>query len=281
VVLLAALVLGLFQEDAVRKLIEQLSSDKIEIRADAYRKLEAIGRPALALLEKASADSDGEVASRARTLLVRIPIRERLTPSLLSAVDGIFDRLALGDWVPVFLDLTADLRQPPERRRYPGVRAEDLAFMAPSAVDGARTEADRIAVCQAVGRLQLKTAIPNVVGLLKDERFVVRSNAVGAIRDADARDQALAIRPLLGDPHPLVRSVAAHALGKLGDQEAVPGLRKLLDDENANVRWWAVQAIGELKARDAAQDLRRLEDDPNDAVRRIATETLSQLRQKP
>jgi HEAT repeat protein len=276
--LLAALVLGLSQEDAVRKLIEQLSSDRIEARAEAYRKLEAIGRPALALLEKASEDSDGEVASRARTLLVRIPIRERLTPALVAAVDGIFDRLALGDWMPVFLDLTADLRQPVERRRYPGVRAEDLAFMAPLAVGAARTEPDRVAVCQAVGRLQLRTAMPNVA-LLKDDRFAVRSNAIGAIRDADARDQASAVRPLLADPHELVRSVAAHTLGRFGDRESVPGLRKLLGDESANVRWWAIKAIGELKAREAAPDLSRLQDDPNDAVRRVAKETLSQLRQ--
>jgi HEAT repeat protein len=281
VTLLAALVLELCQEDAVRKLIEQLSSDKIEARAEAYRKLEAIGRPALALLEKASQDSDGEVASRARTLLVRIPIRERLTPALLSGVDGIYDRLALGDWLPVFLDLAADLRQPHEQRRYPGVRADDLAFMAPLAVDAAQSEGDRVAVCQAVGRLRLKTAIPNVVAMLKDERFVVRSNALGAIRDADARDQAGAIRPLLADPHALVRSVAAHTLGKFGDTEAVPALRKLLSDENANVRWWAVQAIGELKAPDVGEDLRRLQDDPNEAVRRIAADTLRQLRQKP
>ena len=77
----AALVLTLTQEDAVRALIEQLSADRIEAREQAYKKLEAIGRPALTLLEKAALDPDGEVSSRARTLIVRIPIREHLTPS--------------------------------------------------------------------------------------------------------------------------------------------------------------------------------------------------------
>ena len=277
-VLFAALVLQLAPEDAVRRLIEQLSAEKIEARAEAYRKLEEIGRPALPLLQKAALDADGEVASRARTLLVRIPIREHLTPALLNSVAGIYDRLALGDWTPVFLELAADLKQPVEARRYRGVRTDDLSFMAPLAVDAAKTEADRIAVCQAVGRLQLRAAAANVVALLKDERFLVRSNAVGAIRDAGARDQAAIIRPLLSDPHYLVRSVAAHTLGTFEDKPSVPGLRTLLADENANVRWWAVHALGDLKATDAVEDLRKLQDDPNDAVRRVAAETLKSLR---
>jgi HEAT repeat protein len=280
--LLAALVLQLAPEDAVRKLIEQLSSDRIEARAEAYRKLEEIGRPALPQLQKAALDSDGEVASRARTLLVRIPIREHLTPALISSVDAIYDRLALGDWTPVFLDLATDLRQPDDRRRYPGVRADDLSFMAPMAVTAAKTEADKNAVCQAIGRLQLKTAIPNVVDLLGDELASVRSNAAAALRDADARDRIPALRPLLSDPSTLVRTVAAHALGRLGDRESVPALRRMLADDNANVRWWAVRALGDLRAREALDDVEALKgNDPSDFVRRVAAEVSSQLRQKP
>jgi len=278
VVLLAALVLQLTSDDAIRRLIDQLSAEKIDARAEAYRKLEELGRPALPLLQKAALDPDREVASRARTLLVRIPIREHLTPALMNSVSGIYDRLALGDWTPVFLELAADLKQPEAARSFRGVRADDLGFMAPLAADAAKSEANRVAVCQAIGRLQLKSAIANVVPFLQDERFIVRSNAVGAIRDADARDQAAVLRPLLSDPQYLVRSVAAHTLGKFGDKEAVPGLRRLLVDENANVRWWAVHALGELKAADAVEDLSKLLEDPNDSVRRIAAETLKSLR---
>src|SRR5438477_10010468 len=116
--LVAALVLLIPQEETVRKLIEQLSADSIDARADAFRKLEAIGRPALPLLEKAALDADGEVASRAKTLLVRIPILERLTPALVARVNGVFERLAQGEWLQVFIDIATDLRQPEDRRRY-------------------------------------------------------------------------------------------------------------------------------------------------------------------
>src|SRR6185503_8697379 len=172
---LAAILVLVSQDETVRKLIEQLSADRIEARAEAFRKLEAIGRPAVPLLEKAALDPDGEVSSRAKTLLVRIPIRERLTPALVDGVQGVYERLAQGEWKQVFLELAADLRQPEERRRFSGVRPEDLSFMAPMAVQRAETETDKNAVCEAVGRCRLKSAMPDVVRLLNDERYMVRA----------------------------------------------------------------------------------------------------------
>jgi HEAT repeat protein len=278
--LIAAFLLLLPQEETVGKLIEQLSSDSIDARSEAYRKLEAIGRPAMPLLEKAALDPDGEVSSRAKTLLVRIPIRERLTPSLIDHVKGIYERLAAGEWKEVFIDIAQDLRQPEERRRYPGVRPEDLSFMAPMAVERAETETEKIAVCEAVGRCRLKSAMPDMVRLLRDDRFTVRSNAAAAIRDAGSRENAGEIRRLVADPHPVVRSVAAHALGRLGAKEAVPDLRALLRDASPDVRWWAVRALGDLEARDAVEDIEKLQDDASASVRRVAAETAGALRKK-
>jgi HEAT repeat protein len=285
--LLAALVLTLAssfagapedrQEDSVRSLIEQLSSDRIEAREQAYKKLEAIGRPALPLLEKAALDPDGEVSSRARTLIVRIPIREHLTPSLVSGVRGIYDRLALGEWREVFLELANDLRQGEERRQYPGVRADDLSFMAPMAVARAESEGDRVAVCQAVSRLKLKSAVPSVLPLLRDERFIVRANAVAVLRDTDAREQAEAVLPLLGDPHAIVRSCAAHTAGRLGLRAAIPRLIRLLRDDSRDVRWWAVHALGELKAVEALPEVEKLRGDIDETVARVATQTAESL----
>jgi HEAT repeat protein len=275
--LLAALLLGP-QEETVRALIEQLSADRIEAREEAFRRLEAIGRPALPLLEKAAQDRDGEVASRARTLLVRIPIREKLTPALIDQVKGIYERLAEGQWRQVFLELAADLRQPEDRRRYPGVRAEDLSFMAPLAVRRAETDSDKLAVCEAVGRCRLRSAMPEVARLLRDPQFTVRSNAAAAIRDAGSKENAADLRPLLTDPNPVVRSVVAHALARLGDKDSIPALVALLRDDSKNVRWWAIRALGDLGAREAAPDIERLRDDSDESVRRAAEECAAILR---
>ena len=277
---LAAILVLVSQDETVRKLIEQLSADRIEARAEAFRKLEAIGRPAVPLLEKAALDPDGEVSSRAKTLLVRIPIRERLTPALVDGVQGVYERLAQGEWKQVFLELAADLRQPEERRRFPGVRPEDLSFMAPMAVQRAETETDKNAVCEAVGRCRLKSAMPDVVRLLNDERYMVRANALAAIRDAGAVENAGDVRGRVGDSHPVVRSVAAHALGRLGVKEASPDLAALLKDANPDVRWWAVRALGDLGAKESLGDLEKLRADPNESVRRVAEETSAALRSR-
>jgi hypothetical protein len=129
VILLAALVLLLSQEVEVRRLVEQLSSDRIEARAEAFRKLEGIGRPALPLLEKAAKDPDDEVATRAKSLLVRIPIRERLTPALISGVANICDRPATGAATPASPRTTSrswprwpSTRRPPRRTGSPSAR---------------------------------------------------------------------------------------------------------------------------------------------------------------
>lgn len=274
------MVLALPQDETIRALIEQLSADRIDDRAEAFRRLEAIGRPALPMLEKAAQSRDDEVASRARTLLVRIPIRERLTPALVDGVKGIYERLAQGEWKPVFLELAADLRQPEDRRRYPGIRAEDLSFMAPLAVQRAETDAEKTAVCEAVGRCRLKSAMPDLARFLRDGQFTVRANAAAAMRDAGAKENAADLRALLADPHPVVRSVAAHALARLGDQDSVPALAGLLRDESQNVRWWAVRALGDLGARDRAGEIERLCSDADESVRRAASETSAALRKK-
>jgi HEAT repeat protein len=279
--LLAAFLLLLPQEEAVRKLIEQLAADGIDARAEAFRKLEIIGRPALPLLEKAAGDADGEVASRAKMLLVRIPIRERLTPGLVDHVKGIYERLAQGEWKQAFLEIAGDLRQPDDRRKFPGVRPEDLSFMAPMAVQRAETEADKIAVCEAVGRCRLKSAMPDVVKLLRDEQVMVRANAAAAIRDAGAREHVEALRGLVGDPNPIVRSVAAHALGRLGAKEAAPDLVRLLGDPSSDVRWWSIRALSDLDARETVDAVARLREDPDEKVRRVAEEAVAAFRRKP
>jgi len=275
---LLAFVLIAAQDETVRKLIEQLSADRIDARAEAFRKLEEIGRPALPLLEKAALDADDEVASRAKTLLVRIPIRERLTPALIDQVKGIYERLAQGEWKQVFLELATDLRLSDDRRRYPGVRAEDLSFMAPMALQKAETDTARMSICEAIGRCRLKSAMPEVVRLLKSDQYMVRANAAAAIRDAGAKENIGDIRGLVADPHPVVRSVAAHTLGRLGAREAAAELQTLLSDPSSDVQWWAVRSLGDLRATEALEAIERLRDHPEVSVRRVATETAAALR---
>jgi HEAT repeat protein len=280
-VLAALVLLQVPQEDAIRALIEQLGSDQIAARGEALKQLEKIGRAAIPALSKAAEDRDVEISSRARAALDRLTIREFLTPNLERAVPGLESRLLIGEWREIFVELAADFRLPEGQRRYTGVRADDLSRMAPMAILRARTESERIGVCEAVGRLRLKSAFPALFDFLKDEHPIVRMSVVTAARDADAREHAAALRPGLEDPHPLVRSVAAHALGRFGDRDSIPALRKLLGDAASNVRYWSVRSLGDLRAAEALPDLAGLRDDPDASVRRVAEETLPLLQRKP
>lgn len=280
-VLAALVLLQATPDDVIRGLVEDLGSDKIQARGEALLKLEQIGRAAIPALTKAAADPDVEISSRARAALDRLTIREFITPALQKHVPGIESRLILGEWREVFVELAADLRQPADRRRYAGVREEDLVLMVPMAIRRAFTESQRIPVCEAVGRLKLKSAFPALLDWLKDDSPVVRISVVTAARDADAREHAAALRPILDDPQALMRAVAAHTMGRFGDQASIPALRRLLADPSPNVRWWAVRSLGDLQAVGARDDVAKLKDDADPSVRRAAEDTLPLLDRKP
>ena len=57
------------QEKRIERLIQQLGDDAYEKREAAQRELEAIGRPALPALRKATSHEDPEVASRAEAIV--------------------------------------------------------------------------------------------------------------------------------------------------------------------------------------------------------------------
>ena len=90
-VLAAFVLLQAASEDALRDLIEQLGSDRIEARGEALRKLEKLGRAAVPALTKAAADRDVEISSRARSLLDR---------SELADLAGELRCLGRGDLLP-------------------------------------------------------------------------------------------------------------------------------------------------------------------------------------
>lgn len=279
--LAAFVLLQATQDDVIRGLVDDLGSDKIQARNEALEKLEKIGRQAIPALTRASRDPDVEISSRARAALDRMAVRESLTPSIVKFAPEIESRLLMGKWREVFIEMAADFRLIDGQRRYAGVRAEDLSGMAAMAVPRARTDTERVQVCEAVGRLKLKSAFPALLDYLKDEMPTVRMSALSAARDADARDHAAALRPSLEDAHPGVRSVAAHAMGLMADLESIPVLRKMLQDPVSNVRWWAVRALGDLGAVEARADVRKLLQDSDDTVHRAAQEVLQRLDRKP
>ena len=90
----AAMALFAAQDDPTkraRELVEKLSSDQVELRDEAVRKLKELGKAAIPELEKAAQGREGEAAARARMILRVFEIRGQLTPTLLRTKPGVED----------------------------------------------------------------------------------------------------------------------------------------------------------------------------------------------
>ncbi len=273
--LLWALLLG--QADPVQQLIEKLSSDRIEVREEACRKLEELGSKAVPALEKAAATPDEEVAARAKELLQRIPLREAATGNLIRAVPGVIDRLVKGEPTEIFLEIAADLRLKGDQRQYPALQPQDLERLAPLALRGAVSSARRARVCEEIARLGIRTAFREAVDILATGDDTARSGAARLLQRLEAREVASELSALAGDDVPDVRLAVASILGAAKAKEALPTLRKLLRDREWGVRCAAVAAIRDMDAREAAEDLRpRLQDDSR-LVRSVAAHAIGRL----
>ncbi len=194
-VLIAALARGQEPSPRAAELVEKLRSESVAERDAATRRLAEMGEAARADLERATGDSDPEVAARARQVLRNIDIRAGLTPALLRALPGLPDRLSGNDehaWTEAFLEAT---EQKGVRRKHPGV---------------ARTDVEPLA------RRALKGAEPGEWGT------VIRTIAVWRLRSA-----APDLVPFLTVDHPQAgstRGEAELALGSLGTPDLVPAI---------------------------------------------------------
>ncbi|MCB9600854.1 MAG: HEAT repeat domain-containing protein [Sandaracinus sp.] len=99
---------------------------------------------------------------------------------------------------------------------------------------------------RAIGRLSVRTAVPDLVAALRD-------------------------------PQVEVRVVAAAALWRLPDPAAVPGLVELLNDRDAAARQWGALALGVVRDRRATQPLLRVLVDPEGAVRMDVIRSLGRI----
>ncbi|MBN3926869.1 HEAT repeat domain-containing protein, partial [Nostoc sp. NMS4] len=133
---------------------------------------------------------------------------------------------------------------------------------------------------QALGEMQAKEQIPQVVLLLKDSDSNVRSAAVQALGEMQVKEQVPQLVLLLKDSDSNVRSAAVQALGEMQVKEQVPQLVLLLKDSDSNVRSAAVQALGKMQAKEQVPKLVLLLKDSDFNVRKATAQALMKLGQQ-
>jgi HEAT repeat protein len=123
-----------------------------------------------------------------------------------------------------------------------------------------------------------KSAVPQLLKMLKTESGVAKANvarALGAIKNSDAVEGLVAS---LGDADAAVRESAAAALGAIGNSAAAKPLAKALEAEKKpQVIRRFVEALGELKSKDGAPAIRATLASEDSFVRRACVTALGAI----
>jgi HEAT repeat protein len=138
----------------------------------------------------------------------------------------------------------------------------------------------RSSAVNALGQLQVKEVIPQLIDLLKDNDVNVRSNVVKALGKLQVKEAASLLIDLLKDNDINVCSSAINTLVKLQIKEAIPHLIDLLKDNNPKIRSRAIDALGELQAKEVIPQLIDLFKDNDSDVRFNVVKALGILRAK-
>lgn len=126
-------------------------------------------------------------------------------------------------------------------------RSPEIVGELEEAVESDKVHTRRWAV-HGLGYLEVRSAFPSLVRVLKDHDSVVRQEALAAMGElVESRAIPLFHAHLVGDPSPEVRGEAAFRLGKIGSVEDLPKLNMALRSEAHPVvrRWiqWAIDGI--------------------------------------
>jgi putative heme-binding domain-containing protein len=89
-------------------------------------------------------------------------------------------------------------------------------------------------------------AIPALIGALRHDDPLVRTDAVWTLTRIEAVEARAAVRQALADGDPEVRQAAIHSIGLLKDGDALPELLSLLEGSSEANRRAAAEALGRL-----------------------------------
>jgi HEAT repeat protein len=114
---------------------------------------------------------------------------------------------------------------------------------------------------EALGDIQDKESVPEMMELLADQDAAVRRDAIEALGECEAAEAGLAIAQHLADTDERIRESAADVLGQLKSQDAGDLLRNALKDASEDVRGEAIASLAEAGVKSAVPDLRKMYDE--------------------
>lgn len=144
--------------------------------------------------------------------------------------------------------------------------------------DSAETRVEAIEAIGRRGWRHRREAAPHLRRLLRrDPAWQVRASSGRALGRLSVRSAVPDLVAALRDPKVEVRVVAAAALWRLPDPAAVPALLRLIDDDDPAARQWAALALGVIRDPRAVEPIAGLLDDSEKAVRMDAIRALGRI----
>ncbi len=209
--------------DRLAATVRKLGDNDFETREKASHDLVAAGRPAKHFLKTGLADSDPEIARRARQCLDEIEATP--TASIMRSAAYV-----LGD------------------RRPPGAAATLLAYLPCN--DEETVEEALYAALRATGLRDGKPD-PAVTAALTDKLAIRRAAAAHVQGRAKAAEDRRAVARLFADVDARVRFEAAAALTRSGEKSAVPVVIAQLTDAPQSISWQAEELLARIGGEDA------------------------------
>ena len=206
------------QRREVRRLIEQLGSDRFADRESAMRRLTALPIPPTEALRIAAESGDAEIRFRARAILARVKPRKLVRVVLMHAVFKTIET----DKVQ---GLTAELLRAVEL-----CDQRHLQLAARAAVRATARPVDAALMRKAT----------------KDENDEVVIAAIGGLGSALGKSARADLRRLLEHKTEEFRLAAARALADQGDRTSLGPLVKLLSSTSLEVRVDAVKTLRQV-----------------------------------
>ncbi len=242
-------------EEVVVPLVEGLFDEASEVRTEAMRGIQAVGRPAVgALVERLKAAPGRVAVDRIATALARL--REAALPdvvALLESPDEGTTRVAADVLGQMGMVASAALRRSLTHRK-PSVRTLALNGLA---------------------RIGDVSVVPDIVELLQDTDTGVVGAAIRAL--ADLQDPR-GIRPIagcVGSDSPEIRDALSYAVPRFGSSIAPP-LADMITDPSEAVREHAARALVMLE-KGALQALERKLRSEDTAMRAAAARIMGEL----
>lgn len=237
-------------DPTVQELIKQLSSERIEERSTAAAGLKRHGLAALPSLKALSTSPDTEVRSQANYLAQWIQLDAALSSRLKARMAGIVDLLVSSpaeQWTQTLLKASEAYGQsPPEKGPLtPG----DLEPLLKNAIQGAKADEAKIAVCRVIHTIRPGRIPLDVLGFANDTNPAVRAHAAAVIALVSGKPALAVLLELLRDVDASVRLSALNGLSVRSDRTTIPQVATCIEDATSSVRAQAVKLLAQLDAK--------------------------------